>query len=78
MRNFKDYDIWVDAMDVADIIYNVVSKFPKNEQFALVSQITRSTVSIPSNIAEGAGRSLGKEFARFLEFSLESAYELET
>ena len=78
MRNFKDYDIWVDAMDIVDVIYSVVGKFPKNEQFALVSQITRSAVSIPSNIAEGSGRSSAKEFARFLEFSLGSAYELET
>jgi len=78
MRNFRDYDIWQDSMDIVDKIYNAVDNFPKDERFALISQITRSAVSIPSNIAEGSGRSSGKEFARFLEFSLGSAYELET
>ena len=78
MRNFRDYDIWQDSMDIVDKIYDAVDNFPKDERFALISQITRSAVSIPSNIAEGSGRSSGKEFARFLEFSLGSAYELET
>jgi len=78
MRNFRDYDIWQDSMVIVDKIYNTVDNFSKKEQFALISQMTRSAVSIPSNIAEGSGRSSGKEFARFLEFSLGSAYELET
>jgi four helix bundle protein len=78
MRNFKNYDIWIDGMNLVDTIYNVVDEFPKKEQFALTSQIIRAAVSIPSNIAEGAGRGSEKEFARFLEFSLGSAYELET
>jgi len=78
MRNFRDYDIWIDAMDIVDKTYILVDGFPKKEQFSLSSQITRSAVSIPSNIAEGAGRNTGKEFARFLDFSLGSAYELET
>ena len=71
MRNFKKYDIWIDAMGIVD-------KFPKNERYALSSQISRAAVSIPSNIAEGAGRNSEKDFARFLEFSLGSAYKLET
>ena len=71
MRNFKKYDTWIDAMGIVD-------KFPKNERYALSSQISRAAVSIPSNIAEGAGRNSEKDFARFLEFSLGSAYELET
>ena len=78
MRNFRDYDIWIDAMNIVDKTYIIVDGFPKKEQFSLSSQITRSAVSIPSNIAEGAGRNTGKEFARFLDFSLGSAYELET
>ena len=78
MRNFRDYDIWQDSMKIVNKIYDAVDNFPKDERFALISQITRSAVSIPSNIAEGSGRSSGKEFARFLEFSLGSAYELET
>ena len=78
MRNFRDYDIWIDAMNIVNKTYLIVDEFPKKEQFSLTSQITRSAISIPSNIAEGAGRSSEKEFARFLEFSLGSAYELET
>ena len=78
MRNFKNYDVWIDAMSVVDSIYTIVDKFPKKEQFSITSQMTRSAISIPSNIAEGAGRSSGKELARFLEYSLGSAYELET
>jgi four helix bundle protein len=78
MRNFKNYDVWIDAMSLVDSIYTIVDKFPKKEQFSITSQMTRSAISIPSNIAERAGRSSGKEFARFLEYSLGSAYELET
>ena len=78
MRNFKNYDIWIDGMSLVDAIYNALDEFPKREQYALTSQIIRAAVSIPSNIAEGAGRGSEKEFARFLEFSLGSAYELET
>jgi len=70
MRNFKKYDILIDAMGIVDKIYNAINKFPKNERYALSSQISRAAVSIPSNIAEGAGRNSEKDFARFLEFSL--------
>jgi four helix bundle protein len=78
MRNFKKYDIWIDAMDLVDTIYDVMKNLPKEERFGLISQITRSAVSIPSNIAEGASRSSEKDFGRFLEISLGSAFELET
>ena len=78
MRNFREYDIWIDAMKLVNDIYNIVGDFPKDERFGLISQITRSAVSIPSNIAEGASRNSEKDFGRFLEISLGSAYELET
>lgn len=78
MRNFRQYDVWIDAMELVNKIYKVVEKFPTIERFYLVSQMTKSAISIPSNIAEGSGRNSEKEFARFLEFSLGSAYELET
>jgi len=78
MRNFKKYDIWIDAMDLVDMIYDVIKNLPKEERFGLISQITRSAVSIPSNITEGASRSSEKDFGRFLEISLGSAFELET
>ena len=78
MRNFRKYDIWLDGMDLVNAIYNLVENFPSTEKFALSSQITRSAVSVPSNIAEGASRSSEKDFARFLEIALGSAFELET
>ena len=78
MRNFREYDIWIDAMVLVEAVYAIVDKFPNTEKFALSSQITRSAVSIPSNIAEGASRTSEKDFARFLEISLGSCFELET
>ena len=52
-------------MEVVDAVYKITDKFPTNERYSLTSQITRSAVSIPSNIAEGASRSSEKDFARF-------------
>ena len=78
LRNFREYDIWIDAMEIVDVVYKITDEFPTNERYSLTSQITRSAVSIPSNIAEGASRSSEKDFARFLEISLGSSYELET
>ena len=63
-------------MEVVDAVYKITDKFPTNERYSLTYQITRSAVSIPSNIAEGASRSSEKDFARFLEISLGSRYEL--
>jgi len=78
MRNFREYDIWIDGMELVNNIYDLVGGFPKNEQYVLTSQMTRSAISIPSNIAEGASRNSEKDFARFLEIGLGSAFELET
>lgn len=78
MRNFREYDVWIDSMQLVENIYTFVDNFPENEKFGLSSQITRSAVSIPSNIAEGASRVSEKDFARFLEISLGSSFELET
>jgi four helix bundle protein len=78
MRDFRKYDIWIDSMRLVNKIYDVEFAFPKEEKFALHSQITRSAISIPSNLVEGASRNSEKDFGRFLEISLGSAYELET
>ncbi len=59
-------------------VYEFSSKLPKEEKFGITSQINRSAVSIPSNIAEGSGRTTNKEFVRFLEIAISSSYELET
>ncbi|MEO6524848.1 MAG: four helix bundle protein [Mucilaginibacter sp.] len=57
MRNFKDYLVWQKSMDLSISIYAITNKFPADEKFGLISQIRRAAVSIPSNIAEGAGAS---------------------
>lgn len=65
-------------MGLAKSVYQTTSSFPANEKYGLTSQVNRSVVSIPSNIAEGAGRSSDKEFNQFLNIALGSAFELET
>ena len=62
---------------VADI-YKLTQNFPEIDKFGLTSQIRRSAVSIPSNIAEGFGRRLPKEFIRFLRISISSLFELQS
>ena len=62
MHNFKELRVWQKSIDLTTEIYKVLSGFPLDEKFGLISQIKRAAVSIPSNIAEGAGRSSGKEF----------------
>ena len=65
-------------MDLVKKTYSITINLPKSEQFGLITQINRCAVSIPSNIAEGAGRNSSKEFLHFLSIANGSAYELET
>lgn len=74
----KNLKVWQEAMSLVVEIYDATRAFPREEIYALASQMRRAAVSIPSNIAEGAGRSGGKEFARFLGIALGSVAELET
>ncbi|MEA4904936.1 MAG: four helix bundle protein [Bacteroidia bacterium 43-41] len=78
MHNFKKLDIWNKSMEFVVDVYRLVNTFPQIECFGLASQMRRAVVSIPANIAEGSAKSSNKDFARFLEMSLGSAYELET
>jgi S23 ribosomal protein. len=78
MHNFKKLDIWTKSMDLASEIYLLTNTFPSIERFGLISQMQRSAVSIPSNIAEGSAKSSNKDFSRFLEMSIGSSFELET
>ena len=78
MRNFRNYMIYQEAMDIAVLTYRITDSFPKNETYALVSQLNRAAVSIASNIAEGSSRNSGKDFSHFLEMALGSAFEVET
>ena len=70
--------IYQEAMDIAVLTYRITGSFPKNETYALVSQLNRAAVSIASNIAEGSSRNSGKDFSHFLEMALGSAFEVET
>ena len=65
-------------MDFVSVAYDLGQQLPGYEQFALRSQLQKASVSIPSNIAEGSSRSSKKDFARFVEISLGSAFECET
>ena len=78
MNNFRELKVWQKAMNLVTNIYTSTSNFPQNEQFGITSQIRRSSVSIPSNIAEGFGRNTKNEFVRFLRISIGSLFELQT
>jgi four helix bundle protein len=78
MNKFKDLLVWQKSIDLAEEVYKLTADFPGVEKFNLESQIKRSVISIPSNIAEGAGRGSKNEFKHFLSIALGSSYELET
>jgi four helix bundle protein len=75
---YKKLIVWQRAIDLVVLVYELTKKFPKSEQFGLVSQMRRAAVSIASNIAEGQKRSSDKDFVHFLHFACGSAAELET
>lgn len=78
MHKIEDLKIWQKSMELTKLVYKIVAELPSDEKYGLVSQIKRSSVSIPSNIAEGAGRNSNKEFKHFLSIANGSAYELQT
>ncbi len=78
VKDFKDLIVWQKAKQLAVLLYKVTKKFPRSEQFGLISQLQRAAVSIPSNISEGHTRQHTKEFIQFLYIALGSAAELET
>lgn len=78
MHNYKGLKIWHRSMDLVEQVYILTDQIPKNEIYGLIGQIKRSAVSVPSNIAEGAGRSSDKEFIRYLSISTGSLNELNT
>lgn len=77
MKNFRDLQIWNRSHRLTLEIYRLTQSFPKTETYGLVSQMRRSGSSIPTNIAEGCGRSTERDFARFLDNAMGSASELE-
>jgi four helix bundle protein len=77
-RNYQDLIAWQKAMDLVEAVYQTTKIFPKEEIYALTGQLRRAAVSIPSNIAEGQGRSSKKEFCNFLSIAHGSVREVET
>ena len=78
IKYFKDLTVWQKAMELVAEVYLLVKKLPNEELFALSDQIRRSSISIPSNIAEGQARNSVKEFIHFLAIAKGSKAELET
>jgi|FrelakmetLWP11LW_1041352.scaffolds.fasta_scaffold99980_1 four helix bundle protein len=78
IKGHRDLDVWKKSLDLVEELYICTKDFPKEEIYSLTSQIRRSVISIPSNIAEGAARSSKKEFLQFLHIALGSTAELET
>jgi four helix bundle protein len=78
IKNFKDLKIWQKGMELAKVIYQATDSFPAKETYGIISQMRRSAVSVPSNIAEGFMRRHNKEYKQFLYVALGSLAELET
>lgn len=77
-KGYKDLIAWQKGMELSEMVYKITSKFPKEEIYGLTSQMRRSAVPIPSNIAEGQLRSSQREFAQFISIALGPCAELST
>lgn len=78
MKSHEELEVWRKAIDLADLTYDVAAKLPSDERYGLSDQIRRSSVSVPANIAEGAGRDSTKEFLKHLSIARGSLAELTT
>ncbi|MGB1288668.1 MAG: four helix bundle protein [Aggregatilineales bacterium] len=77
MQNYRNLEVWQRSHQIVLRVYKITDYFPQDERFGLISQIRRSAVSVPANIAEGSVRSSDKDFARFLYIAMGSNTELE-
>jgi four helix bundle protein len=78
IKSYKDLLIWQKGIKIVVIVYELTEKFPKEEQYALTSQLKRAALSIPSNIAEGYGRNSTQSYIHFISIARGSLFELET
>jgi four helix bundle protein len=78
VKTYRDLLVWQKAMQLVTQIYSITNNLPREELYGLVSQIRRSAISIPSNIAEGYGRNSRNDYLRFLQISMGSIFELQT
>jgi four helix bundle protein len=76
MFNFEKLDVWQEAIEFADLVYELSGGFPSDERFGLTNQMRRAAVSISSNIAEGSSRASRPDFARFVEIASGSLFEV--
>lgn len=77
-RNFRNYQVWQDAVEYASHVYKITTEMPWFEKKGLCDQLQRAVVSISSNIAEGSAKPSDADFAKFLDIALGSSYEVET
>jgi four helix bundle protein len=77
-RGYKDLIVWQKSLQLVILVYKITEKFPSSEIYGITSQIRRSAVSIPSNIAEGSKRRTQKDFSQFIAIASGSGAELET
>ncbi|MBI4426041.1 MAG: four helix bundle protein [Candidatus Kerfeldbacteria bacterium] len=78
VRSYKELRVWERSRRLVKLVYQITRGFPSDEQYGMVSQMRRSALSIPSNIAEGYVRSTKKEFRQFVAVARGSCAELET
>ena len=78
VRSYRELVVWQKAMDLVELVYNITRDWPKEEIYGLTSQIRRGVVSVPSNIAEGQGRTSTREFLHHLSMAYGSLCEVET
>ena len=76
MFNFEKLDVWQEAIQFADLIYQLTGSFPNEERFGLTNQMRRAAISVSSNIAEGSSRASRPDFARFVEIATGSLFEV--
>jgi len=78
MHNYRKLSVWYKAIKLVTVVYKMTAKFTSGEKYGLSKQMKRCSISIPSNIAEGAGRNSKNEFRHFLGIAMGSGFELET
>jgi four helix bundle protein len=78
MKNYRELKVWKNGVEIVKMTYHFVKLIPAGEKFGIISQMTRAAVSIPANIAEGSSRNSDKDYVRFLQIALGSAFELQT
>ncbi|MGC4036496.1 MAG: four helix bundle protein [Chitinophagaceae bacterium] len=78
MKNYKELIVWQKGIELVKKLYQLTKQFPPDERYGLISQMSRAVVSIPANIAEGSSRNSDKDYARFLQIALGSAFEVQT